>query len=61
MSGKKQKDYDIKLVNFRLDVALIERMNKENINKTALVQNLLRDYFDRIDKKALQDADYLRQ
>lgn len=48
MSNKSSK----KLINFRLTQSIIDRMNANKINKTALVQRLLNDYFDGLDKKS---------
>lgn len=42
--GRPKRDYNTKLVNFRLDTTLIELLNQEK-NKTELVQNLIRNYY----------------
>lgn len=55
-AGRKKLTYDVKALNIRLDTRLIDRMNQDGVDKTALVHFLLRNHFDGIDKKALHNT-----
>lgn len=51
-AGRKFLPYSVRPFNVRLNVALIDRMNADKVNKTELISRLLSDYFADIDKKS---------
>jgi hypothetical protein len=55
-AGRKFLPYHVRPFNVRLDTRLIDRMNQDKVDKTALVHLLLRNHFAEIDKKALHNS-----
>jgi len=45
-AGRKFLPYSVKPFNVRLDTRLIDRMNADKVDKTALIHLLLRTYYN---------------
>ena len=45
-AGRKSLPYKVHPFNIRLDTRLIDRMNQDGVNKTALIHKLLRSHYN---------------